>query len=108
MMTDEQVCDGPPLDEGDTLALRFPGPPKVMPHDGPADEYAIVRCPAAAFGLVVYAKFHGKWEMNTGAERAVAKVLLERLEKAEAQLERLDLDKDMAGDCLQMVAERKG
>lgn len=43
-----------------------------------AKEYAVVKDPKAHFGIIVYAKHHGKWEANPPSTRAVvAKMLAE-------------------------------
>lgn len=80
----EKPYDGPPLREGDILAMRFPGPAKLTVYEDIADEYAIVRAPDAACGLVVWAKYRGEWGCNPSSMRPVVKVLLEWLETAES------------------------
>lgn len=47
-----------------------------------ATAYAVVKDSKATFGIIVYAKHHGKWEANPPSTReVVAKMLAESLRK---------------------------
>jgi hypothetical protein len=73
------------LDDGTELIERFTPLPSVAWHDDLADEYAVVRNPRASHGLMLYVKWHGKWECGNGwSHRPVIRYLCDRLGENQA------------------------
>jgi hypothetical protein len=71
---------GPPdLAPDERVLWRSPPPPRVTEYDDLADEYLIAANPRALCGVVVYARFRGRWVANPWGVRPVAVLLLAEL-----------------------------
>jgi hypothetical protein len=68
-----------PCDYGE-VAYRFAPDEtdQMTPHNGLADEYVVMRTPAAISGVIVFAKYRGTWEANVSERAVIRRLLSER------------------------------